>query len=128
MKSRKIISSNDRLFESVRGLVESIEGMNREALRTYTPVVEDILLSRSRDVHYIEHTLDGLLDFCGYAPVLILFKKLCRHYLLIDPAATASYVNIYREMWDAPKRKNLGSARKVPAGRRLSASAATRVF
>lgn len=29
-----------------------------------------------------------------------MYKKLCRHYWDIDPAATAYYVNAYREYWD----------------------------
>lgn len=57
--------------------------------------------SRSRDTRHIEHTLDGLLGFCGYDPALLLYKKLCRHYWDIDPAATASYINAYRNMWDS---------------------------
>jgi hypothetical protein len=31
---------------------------------------------------------------------LSLYKKLCRYYFAIDPEATVSYVNAYREMWD----------------------------
>ncbi len=42
-----------------------------------------------------------LLDFCGHEPVLRMFKDLCRHYWDIDPAATADYVNAYREYWDS---------------------------
>ena len=42
-----------------------------------------------------------ILDFCAYEPALVLFKKLCRHYFDIDPAATADYVRFYREMWDS---------------------------
>lgn len=30
-----------------------------------------------------------------------MYKKLCRHYWDIDPAATADYVNAYREYWDS---------------------------
>lgn len=42
-----------------------------------------------------------LIDFCGHEPVLQLHKKLCRHYWNIDPAATADYINAYRERWDS---------------------------
>lgn len=27
-------------------------------------------------------------------------SKTCRHYWPLDPQATASYINAYREMWD----------------------------
>jgi hypothetical protein len=59
------------------------------------------LRSRSRDTRHIEHTLDGLLDFGGHEPVLQMYKQLCRHYWDIDPAATADYVNAYRQYWDS---------------------------
>ena len=30
-----------------------------------------------------------------------LFKRLCRYYYTLDPAATADYVHSYRGMWDS---------------------------
>jgi hypothetical protein len=68
--------SYDSLFRSVKGIAESFHALNRQAVREYMPVVEGILRSHSRDPEHIEHTLDGLLDFCGYEPALVLFKKL----------------------------------------------------
>jgi hypothetical protein len=95
------MSDYDALFQSIKGMAESLQSLNRQAVREYTTVVEGILRSQSRDTHHIEHTLDGLLGFCGYAPSLDLYKKLCRHYWKIDQVATASYINAYREMWDS---------------------------
>jgi hypothetical protein len=94
------------MFAPVSGLAESLQSLNQQAVREYTPIVVGILNSGSRDIHHIEHTLDGLLDFCGYEPALLLYKKLCRHYWTIDPAATADYVNLYREMWDSKGGKD----------------------
>ncbi|MBI4028001.1 MAG: hypothetical protein HY360_23655 [Verrucomicrobia bacterium] len=125
MKDEKVITGRDSLFEAARCIVGSIQSLNRKALREYTPVVEGILRSRSRDVHHIEHTLDGLLDFCGYAPVLLLYKKLCRHYFLINPVATASYINAYREMWDTHEPENTQRAPNAPTNRKKSLQAAT---
>ena len=82
-------------------LVRSLRDLDKRATREYRPVVEDILRTGNRDVQHIEHTLDHILDFCGYEPMLELFKRLCRHYWLIDPAATASYVYAYRDWWDS---------------------------
>ena len=61
----------------------------------------EVIATRSRDVRQIEHTLDGLLDFCGHEQALLLYRRLCRHYFDIDPAATADYINAYRELWDS---------------------------
>jgi len=98
------MSDYDKLFKSVSALAEQIRDLQIIAVKQYTPVVEAIIASRNRDVHHIEHTLDGLLDFCCYDPALQLYRRLCRHYFSIDPVATASYVNIYREMWDSEEK------------------------
>ena len=87
--------------KGIIGLVVAVHDLQERAAKEYKPVVDDILRIRSRDTQRIEHTLDGLLDFCGHEPVLQLYKKLCRHYWDIDPAATADYVNAYREYWDS---------------------------
>ena len=57
--------------------------------------------SKRQDKAQIEQTLDGLLSFCGFAPALELYRRLCRHYWDIDPVATAFYVDLYRTTWDA---------------------------
>jgi hypothetical protein len=85
----------------IHALAARIQELNKQAVREYAPLVEEILRSDDRDVRRIEQTLDGLLDFCGYPPVLALYRRLCRHYWSIDPAATARYVQFYREMWDS---------------------------
>lgn len=89
------------LLESISGLVASLNDMHQQAVQQYTPIVQAIVHSRSRDVRRIEATLDWLLGHCGYEPALRLYKQLCRHYFTIDPAATVSYINAYREMWDS---------------------------
>ena len=93
--------SYPEILNSVRQLTGTLHDLNRRAVREYAPVVEAILRSQRRDIRHIEHTLDGLLDFCGYEPALLLFKKLCRYYFEIDPVATVSHINAYREFWDS---------------------------
>ena len=92
---------SDDAMQAIHTLANSMRDLQRQAAQQYLPVVDDILRTRSRDTQHIEHTLDGLLDFCGHEPVLQLYKKLCRHYWDIDPAATAYYINAYREYWDS---------------------------
>lgn len=88
------------LITNVTALAESLRGIQELGVAQYTPVVETILRTRSRDVRHIEHTLDYLLDFACHPAGLQLYRRLCRHYWDIDPAATAAYINAYREMWD----------------------------
>lgn len=87
-------------MQAIRQLAGSMVDLQRLAAQEYQPVVDDILRTRSRDTQHIERTLDRLLDFCVNEPVLQMYKELCRHYWDIDPAATAYYVNAYREHWD----------------------------
>jgi hypothetical protein len=82
-------------------LVNAMSATTRQAVAEYAPLVDAIVSGQSRDIRRIEHTLDGLLDFCFDPEALILFKKLCRHYYAIDPTATADHVRLYREMWDS---------------------------
>ncbi len=100
----------ERLYEAVGTLARDMLKLQKQAAKQYKPVVDDILRTRCRDVRRIEHTLDRLLDFCGHEPVLRMYKGLCRHYWDIDPAATAYYVNAYRDFWD-------GDAQDGPPGR-----------
>ena len=87
--------------QAILDLVDSMRELEQRASLQYRPVVDDIVRSDSRDVQHIEHTLDGLLDFCGYEPAVLLYRQLCRHYWQVDPAATAFYINAYRERWDS---------------------------
>lgn len=91
----------DDLLNSLKTLGDRLAEINQEAVSQYTPLVENILSSGSRDVGAIEQALDGLLDFCGSDPALQLYRRLCRHYFSIDPAAAVHYVYAYREMWDS---------------------------
>lgn len=90
----------EELFSSIREIAKSLRGLQELGVAQYTPVMEHIIATSSRDAQYIEHTLDRILDFACHPDGLILFKSLCRYYYTIDPAATADYVRYYREMWE----------------------------
>ncbi len=93
------MADDARLPREFAALAEKIGELHERALAEYAPVVTHVLRSRSRDICRIERTLDGLLDFCGNAAVLQLYRRLCRHYSGIDPAAALSYVNAYGTMY-----------------------------
>jgi hypothetical protein len=95
------MSTYDALCKEIGALAGSVRDLQQQAAWQYKPVVDDILRTHSRDIRHIEHTLDGLLDFCGYEPVLQMYKQLCRYYWYIDPAATTAYIHAYREYWDS---------------------------
>ena len=90
----------DGLLGGIKAIAENLRGLQELGVSQYTPVVEQIIASRTRDALHIQHTLDHLLDFACHPGGLVLYKTLCRYYYTFDPAATAAYVNDYREMWD----------------------------
>lgn len=95
------MSDFDAIAGGLDALVGQMQRLQLQAEQQYKPVVDDLVRAGSRDVQQIEHTLDGLLDFCGHTPVLEMYRRLCRHYWDIDPEATAFYVKAYRERWDS---------------------------
>ncbi|MCB1968082.1 MAG: hypothetical protein KDI64_19135 [Candidatus Accumulibacter sp.] len=96
---------DDDAIQAIHSLAGSLKDLQQQAAQQYLPIVDDILRTCSRDTRHIEHTLDGLLNFCGDESVLRMYKNLCRHYWEIDPAATAYYVNAYREYWDSDEQE-----------------------
>jgi hypothetical protein len=97
------MNTYDVTSKAILNLARSVQDLQQRAARQYKPVVDRLLHTRS-DVQHIEHTLDSLLDFCGHAPVLEMYKQLCCHYWNLDPAAIAYYINAYREYWDSDEQ------------------------
>ena len=100
------MTHDDHPPQAILDLVDSMRELEQRAALQYRPVVDDILRTGSRDAQHIEHTLDGLLDFCGHEPVVLMYRQLCRHYRQFDQAATAFYVNTYRERWDSDEQED----------------------
>ena len=101
------MTHDDHPPRAILDLVDSLRELEHRAALQYRPVIDDSLRTGSRDAQHIEHTLDGLLDFCGHEPVVLMYRQLCRHYWQLDPAATAFYINAYRERWDSNEQGDL---------------------
>lgn len=89
------------LLKAVSGIIDGLRRIHGNAVDAYRPEVEAIIQTGSRSVDRIEHTLHGLLAFCGDDAALALFKRLCRYYWDLDPEATARHVFAYREWFDS---------------------------
>lgn len=98
------------LLDALSTVISSFQMPHQKAIEALEPTVHDLVRSGSRDLHQIEHTLDQLLNHACTPEGLTLFKTLCRHYWAIDPQATASYVQAYREMWDDDKQNDSEAA------------------
>ncbi len=96
------------MHESLRDLGESITGVFREAIQIANAEVKDIIRSGVQDSQRIDQQLDFMIGFCCDPEMLNVFKRLCRYYYTIDPAATAEHIHAYREMWDTPEEKDEG--------------------
>jgi hypothetical protein len=89
------------LLHDLATVIAPLQTLHQQAVEAHAPTVQKIFRNGSRDARLIKHTLDHLLDHACIPQGLALFKSLCRHYWQINPQATASYINAYREMWDS---------------------------
>jgi hypothetical protein len=99
MKKKKE-KQQSALLDDLSAIIEQMKGVYGQAGTAYTPLVDDIILNKSKDRKQIEYVLDHLLDFAGNERMLNLFRKLCRYYLPINPEAVANYIKFYKEMYD----------------------------
>ena len=88
------------LHELAKRIVDLQKEAVKQTLAYCKPEAENIIITHSKDIDRIEHTLDALCEVAFDKEVLEIFKKLCRYYYNIDPLATAEHVNFYREMGD----------------------------
>jgi hypothetical protein len=98
--------TKDPLIRSIKEFAEASQDLACRAEQEYSWLVDAVITEECREPEQIEHLLDGLLDFCFDSRILLLYKKLCRYYFEINPAATAEYINAYREMWDSEEDGN----------------------
>jgi len=99
-------------FSSIREIVKYLAALKAKAARKYEPIVNGIIDSRTEDPGEIERALDGLLDHCDNPAVLRFFKRLCRYYYQLDPAATSTYIGYYLEQWEPERYRQIIKARK----------------
>lgn len=91
----------DSAFAEIHTLAATLHALHQQRAALLTPIAEQLIREKSRNQAEIEHTLDHLLDCACVPEGLAPFKALCRYYYGINPAATASYVHGYRDMWDS---------------------------
>ncbi len=90
-------------------LAKNLHNLARKAVTVYERESQEIIDSNCREQHRIERILDGMLDFRFDKDMLVLYKRLCRHYYGIDQNAATKYVYAYRDMWDS---KDFGNKKR----------------
>jgi len=92
-------------YKDIIKSVDELYKLQQQAVNANMPYFESevnsIVGNKIKDENRICHLLDALLDLAFDDELLVLFKKLCRHYYFINKEAAFDYVNAYREMWDA---------------------------
>jgi len=88
--------------DQLHALAGQMVALFRQAVALAKAEVDAIIQRGEQDTQRIEHQLDHMLGLCCDPVMLVVFKRLCRYYYGIDPAAAAGYVQAYREMWDMP--------------------------
>ena len=110
----------EEFLESMKGVATQLSQLHLQMAQQQEPVVEQLILSQSRDQQAIEQTLDRLLDVACCDAGLRLFRRLSRYYWTINPEATVGYVNAYREMWDSEDSDSLSGGRQGVSGQSVS--------
>lgn len=93
------MEKDDEYKDFVDGLVSQICALNEMAVREYTPLVDDIC-RRIASQNEVERLLDYLLGFAGNDKILLLYRRVCRHYFQIYPESIAWYIMEYRKEYD----------------------------
>jgi len=92
-------------FSEIKELAKQINDLAIVANEQFIVELNTIIAGQIKEPKVIENLLDRMLDFASHDSVLLLYKKLCRYYLPIDPEATASYIYAYRDMWDSDEEE-----------------------
>ncbi len=92
--------NKDREYkEFVKEIASHIRALNDMAVREYTPLV-DYICSRVASKNEVERILDYLFDFAGNDKILLLYRRVCRHYFQVYPESIAWYIMEYRKEYD----------------------------
>lgn len=86
--------------KEIMKIAEQLKTLSNVAVLQYTDIVNDILDEKIIDEQEIACIMDGMLDFCQFNEMLLLFKRVCRGLYLKHPGLVYNYILYYREMWD----------------------------
>ena len=93
------MEKDEEYKEFVKEIASHLRTLNDMAVREYTPLVDDIC-SRVASRNEVERMLDYLFDFAGNDKILLLYRRVCRHYFQVYPESIAWYIMEYRKEYD----------------------------
>lgn len=86
--------------ENIKRIAEEMQELSKVAVVQYRSIVDDIINKKIADEQEIERVMGGMLNFCQFDEMLLLFKRLCRELFSQHPQLVQEYISYYREMWD----------------------------
>lgn len=96
---RELEQTSENLYQNISPIVKQMKGVYNDALKAYTPQVNDIC-NKNASEKDVERMLDLLLDFCADERMLSLFKQVCGSYWHKYPNSIAFYIIEYRKWYD----------------------------
>lgn len=89
----------EQFKKEIHALAQQIRNMHDQAVAVYTPLVDDIC-SRVASQKEVGWLLDYMFGFAGDERMLLLYKRVCRHYWKIYPETIAWHIMEYRKEYD----------------------------
>lgn len=80
--------------------MKKLDVLSNQAYDIYLPIVND-LCTETVTQGELEYYLDNLLNYCYDKNMLILLKRICKHYLYLYPKTIQFYIHSYKKMWDS---------------------------
>lgn len=85
---------------NISDIVYEFKRLGDQVYAAYAPIVTQLCESEASESE-ISRYFDYMLEFAWNEDILVLYKKLCRHYLHIYPGCVGYYINSYRKMYDS---------------------------
>ena len=89
----------EQFEKEIHSLAQQIKGLHDQAVAVYTPLVDDIC-ARIAPMKEVEWLLDYMFGFAGEERMLLLYKRVCRHYWQVYPEMIAWHIMEYRKEYD----------------------------
>ena len=93
------------LDEKTLELFRELAVLQEQKYRLAESEINFIINNNIKDANRIEGAIDEILEFLEDEEALVLFRKICNYYIILNPQATLHYINYYIKEYDPQKLK-----------------------
>lgn len=93
------------LDEETLELFRTVAKLQEQKYRLAENEINFIIKNNIKDDTRIQRAIDEIFEFLENDEALLLFRRICRYYIKINPEATMHYINYYIEEYDPEKKK-----------------------